>query len=429
MTDPQADIPAAADHDWAEAGPEGQRLVRAKLPDAPGEADAVLTTAVGILGRGTRPDALTGHATGLVVGYVQSGKTLSFTAVIASARDNGFPLVVVVAGTSNPLLNQSTRRLRGDLQVDANDGHLRWVTYTNPTDNETTIRFIRQALDEWRDPTVPPQEKATVLITVMKNHRHLANLVRLLRALDLADVPALVVDDEADQASLNTQIAAGPGQQSTTYRRLLELRDVLPLHTFLQYTATPQAPLLINLIDILSPRFVEVLDPGADYVGGQLIFQGAPRLTRLIPPQDIASLANPLTDPPESLLEALRVFLIGVTAGIVQGLGIGNLNRSMLVHPSQKTAQHAEYRRWIGDAFDEWQRILDLPPDDPDRRDLLHDFRDAYDEIATTVALPPFERLVGALPRAFRRTSIEEVNASGGKTPLEPIRKVPQRGT
>ena len=88
---------------------------------------------------------------------------------------------------------------------------------------------------------------------------------------DAAHVPALIIDDEADQASLNNLVRSE--ELSSTYRRLRELRELLPLHTFLQYTATPQAPILINLIDVLSPDFSRVLDPGPDYVGGpRLLF-------------------------------------------------------------------------------------------------------------------------------------------------------------
>ena len=63
----------------------------------------------------------------------------------------------------------------------------------------------------------------------------------------------LVIDDEADQASLNTKV--NQGQESTTYTRLSEQRDTLPSHTLLQYTATPQALLLINIADNRSLLF------------------------------------------------------------------------------------------------------------------------------------------------------------------------------
>src|SRR5262249_9196586 len=127
---------------------------------------------------------------------------------------------------------------------------------------------------------------------------------------------------------------------------------------------------------------------------------------------------NPLTDPPPTLLEALRIFMLGVAAGIIQGQGAGNLNRSMLVHPSRQTAPHREYRVWIGCVFDEWQRILELPEGAADRHDLLEDFQEAHRDLARTVPdLPPFDQMERSLLRAFRRTSIEEVNARGRTTP------------
>ena len=395
-------------------GQEAHALVGRQL--APQAGEAVLDAATSILSRGVSPAQPAEQVTGLVVGYVQSGKTLSFTTVMALARDNSYQLVIVVAGTSKPLLDQSTQRLRRDLLVDDVEGSLRWVTYTNPTNNENNHRYIQQALEEWSDPLVPAGEKATVLITVMKNHRHLSNLVALLDRLDLTDVPTLIIDDEADQASLNTLVKRG--RESTTYTRLLELRNVVPCHTFLQYTATPQAPLLINIIDALSPQFVEVLEPGHDYIGGQTFFGDVHGLTRVIPLQDIPSDANQLSSPPPSLLAALRVFLVGVAVGLIQGRSATNARRSMLVHPSQRTDIQQRYRQWIGLVFDEWQRLLALAETDPDHVDLIDDFREAYDDLARTLPdLPPFDQIVAILKRAFRQTSIEEVNARGGITP------------
>src|SRR5947209_6189905 len=61
-------------------------------------------------------------ATGLVVGRVQSGKTLSYEGVIALARDNDFAVIVVISGISNPLLAQGEGRLRKDLGKADEDG-------------------------------------------------------------------------------------------------------------------------------------------------------------------------------------------------------------------------------------------------------------------------------------------------------------------
>jgi hypothetical protein len=375
--------------------------------------ERVKAEALRILARCVPPSEAAGQETGLVVGYVQSGKTMSFTTVAALARDNGYRLVIVITGTSKPLFEQSTARLLKDLQILTRQDR-KWKHFPNPSLRGTARTAIQDTLDEWNDPTVPESERQTVLVTVMKNHTHLRNLNSLLIQLRLSDVPCMVVDDEADQAGLNTLV--NQQDQSTTYKHLLALKQRLPHHSFLQYTATPQAPLLINLIDVLSPSFAELLTPGPAYVGGTDFFIERRELVRTIPDAEIPARGNTLTGPPESLLYAMRIFFLGVAAGLVSDGGRGN--RSMLVHPSQETLRHAEYFRWVRDAKTHWQTVLALPEGDPDRRDAIRDFEAAHRDLsATETSVPAFEVLLGRLPHAFRRTREEEVNASRGRTP------------
>jgi hypothetical protein len=394
------------------AGPEVREFLEAVVPEA--SRESLLAAAASTLSKGIPPTVETGQETGLVIGYVQSGKTMSFETTIALARDNGFQIVIVVAGISNPLLDQSTGRLQRDLGLDDPGRGRRWIQFQNPANDDTTVQAIRDLLDDWRDTGTPEEYKRTVLITVLKHHRRLQNLTAVLTILELEGVPVLIIDDEADQASLNTEVSQG--QESATYRYLTELRQALPNHTYLQYTATPQAPLLVSIIDALSPNFVHVLDPGDEYVGGREFFGDSLELIRLIPPQDVPTNANPLSEPPLSLLEALRVFMIGVAAGLSEGRNTGN--RSMVVHPSHRTAQHQEYHSWVRDIFEEWKRTLNLSSDDPDRQELIEEFREAYNDLAPTVAtLASFENLVPQLRFAFRNTRILELNTRGGPTP------------
>ena len=270
-------------------GPETLNFLENVVP--PESRESVHDTAVSILARGIPPTTPIGQETGLVVGYVQSGKTMSFESVAVLARDNAFQVVIVVTGISNLLLRQSTDRLYRDLRLDEPGRAHRWIRFQNPSNDDTTIQAIRDALNSWCDLDTPEEYKKTVLITVLKNHRHLHNLAELCGALNMQNVPVLIVDDEADQASLNTAVARR--EESTTYRRLMALRRTLPSHTYLQYTATPQAPLLISIIDSLSPNFVEVLSPGDTYVGGQEFFGDNLSYVRVIPPQDVPTQSNP----------------------------------------------------------------------------------------------------------------------------------------
>ena len=375
--------------------------------------------AISVLAKCVSPKARSRRETGLVVGHVQSGKTLSFTTVAALARDNGYQMVIAIAGTSINLRDQSTKRLEDDLNLLTRTDR-KWQHFKSHEFNEGDHAKIANVLADWQDPSVPEWERQTVLITTMKHHQHLKNLAEVLSRIDnLSNVPTLVIDDEADQASLNTKVQKD--EPSTTYQRILALREYLPHHTFLQYTATPQAPLLINLIDVLSPNFAKVLTLGVTYTGGKAFFHDAPNLICTIPDSEIPTRNAPLDAPPESLLAAMRIFFLGVTAAmILEGEHLEG-NRSMMVHPSRETFRHGEYYFWVEQVRNYWLETLTLDENHPDRQDLLEEFRDSYEGLQSTVSnLPPFKVLPIPLLRAIRKTQLHEVNATGGRTPSIP---------
>lgn len=371
---------------------------------------------VRILSRCVPSDGTSKIETGLVVGYVQSGKTMSFTTVAALARDNSFPMIIVIAGTSIPLFGQSVSRLRKDLRLDVRSDR-KWQLFKNPSLRDRNISAIKDTLMDWQDKSIPQDERQTVLIMVMKNHMHLKNLISVLSGfnnINWAGVPALIIDDEADQASLNTRIQ--DEEESTTFKRIINIRQILPTHTFLQYTATPQGPLLINIINVLSPFFAEVLSPGENYVGGKDFFINNSNLVEKIPPGEIPTDEGDLQEPPKSLKKAMAIFFIGVTAGRI--LQDGGRNRSMMVHPSIRRIRHNLFYEWVTKIKDNWQTILSLSSADPDRGELVKEFKEAYDNLAKTVkSLPKFKRILELLPSTIRKTLVEEINSARGRTP------------
>ena len=380
-------------------------LGRAGLDDA--NRRDVTRASVRILSQCVSPHVATGQRTGLVVGYVQSGKTLSFTTVAALATDNGFRIVIVIAGMTNDLSKQSHTRLLRDLGVEESP-FTRWAEFFEPKLED--VPGIRDVLSEAQDDSIPERERRTVLITLKKNHGRLRNLVDVLTGLgEAARVPTLVIDDEADQASLNNLVRSG--ELSTTYRILRELRSLLPHHTFLQYTATPQAPLLINLIDVLSPDFPVVLNPGPNYTGGQDFFADTATYIADIPADEIPTAEHPLEEPPESLLRALRLFFIGVTSGVIRRDGRPQ-NRSMMVHPARETISHRQYYAWVQAIRNLWMETLLLDEDSADRQQLIEEFQTAYADISRTMDdLEPFEEISRALLSAIRRTDVRLINS------------------
>ena len=238
---------------------------------------------------------------------------------------------------------------------------------------------------------------------------------------------SIIIDDEGDQASLNTRArhAAKEGidiadltenEVSTIYRRLTALRAIFPQHTFLQYTATPQANLFINIMDRLSPNFIKLLRPGGDYAGGLQFFIQNTSLIERIPTGDIPTQSAPLYEPPESLLKALQLFYLGVAAGEILK---DQRNRSMLIHPSRLQEDHSSYFHWANAIRDSWRRLLS-GSDGEDKQALLSEFRVAYNDLQLTVGdpMPPFEDIAAHdLVHAIQYTRIVEVNARHGKTP------------
>lgn len=211
---------------------------------------------------------------GLVVGHVQSGKTANMTAVMAKALDAGYDTVIVLAGLTNKLRYQTQMRLFDDL-VGRNP--LFWQVLTP---NE---------LD--RDFRAPPQggflahsDKAQLAV-VKKNVsplRELDDAVKRTFPAVLSRLRVLVIDDECDQASVNT--ARGELDMTAINRRIRELLSQLPAVTYVGYTATPFANVLIDPygpdgqeLDDLYPRdFLCALPRPDRYFGTESLFGRMP---------------------------------------------------------------------------------------------------------------------------------------------------------
>jgi Z1 domain len=394
-------------------------LDKRELPDA-ATFDAVVSASISIV-RECKPFTLdNGRRTGIVVGYVQSGKTISMTTVASLARDNSCRLVILLAGTTDNLLRQTARHRLRPYLAGKPDTRRAWRLH-DTVDNASLDSLqpkLRDWVAEWKRADVPEDRKRPLFLTVMKNHSHLAHLRDLLRTVDLYEIPSLVIDDEADQAGLDTNAGArargrGPNTQpSTTYSRIAEIRQALPNHTYLQYTATPQAPLLISLADMLSPDFAHVLEPGEGYTGGQAFFRDRPDLIREIPQADLFDPNAPPWEPPESLTEAMRAFFIGAAVGNASADGGC---RSMLIHPSQRQADHDAFTRFAHSVKQNWLAELRLPEDDRSRVACIEDFCATYDDIRRTVAdLPSFDEVLKELEHTLADTEIWKVNSEDG---------------
>lgn len=367
--------------------------------------------ALQILQRSKAFDAEDGRRTGLVVGCVQSGKTMSMAALTVLARDSGCWIVVVLAGTTLNLLKQSRDRFRQYLRSGGTrPGDWRILDSQESALGESDEVLLENLVEEWRDKAIPESEKTPLFVTVMKQHHHLDRAERLFSSVSLAGIPVLIIDDEADQAGLNTQ--PDKASASTTYRRIHALRGVFANHSYIQYTATPQAPLLISIADMLSPEFAEVIEPGAGYTGGISFFGAASRLVRGIGPADLFPPGSAPTDPPDSLIEAMLHFFVGAAARKAKDPAAVV---SMLIHPSQRTDDQKRFLSFVQNVCARWRDELRAPEEDPDRLDLVGEMKRAYADLKATAAeIPTFDELLPGIQRALRRVLVTLVNSEDG---------------
>ena len=209
---------------------------------------------------------------------MQSGKTVAMITFCAAAIDNGFRVIVVLTSDFVKLVEQTADRFA------ALDGPL-----------------IKNALqsDNWNDDREHVKKhigKHGVVFICTKNQQRLTSLVEFLDAIGAAGYPALVLDDEADQATLDTTVQArssgrknAPTQPSAIHRKTVQddegqsIRQTLRHHVFVQVTATPYALLLQNVDSDLRPTFTHLLEPGKGYTGGEAFFD-VPHVEEALPP-------------------------------------------------------------------------------------------------------------------------------------------------
>lgn len=204
---------------------------------------------------------------GMVVGHVQSGKTSNYIGLINKAADAGYKLIIVIAGTMNSLRRQTQVRVdEGFTGVNSAKGSLSGVGYIN-TDIQiyslTSSTIIPDGDFDQRVATRKafPIGKNPVVLVIKKNPSILENLIDWLSSnvktsvsegeYKLKDVPTLIIDDEADSASVNTvsrkKITRTEAlEEAKTINRLIRtLLNLFEKNTFIGYTATPYANLFI----------------------------------------------------------------------------------------------------------------------------------------------------------------------------------------
>lgn len=242
--------PRQGDRNWY---PYEAKLLRSLAQDAVRRIDEASDKVVAML---DHPGTATFDSRGLVVGHVQSGKTSNFTAVIAKAADRGYRLFIVLSGVHNSLRSQTQKRLERDLVAANPDLWHQLTTLDSDFQGGANPASLVGSKHQY------------VLLVIKKNSAPLTKLRKWLHDAKeyLGNCPALVIDDEADQATVATK------KINPLMRALL---DELPKVCYVGYTATPFGNLLIDPADerdFYPKDFVLSLPQGVGYQGPETLF-------------------------------------------------------------------------------------------------------------------------------------------------------------
>lgn len=303
---------------------------------------------------------------GLVIGDVQSGKTANYTSVCNKAVDAGYKIIIVLAGRTNTLRRQTQKRLESDFvglqKDDANQRRGEILPTINvgvglygKIETNCVEAFTSNARDFSKSVAdshsiIINDQMMPKLFVVKKVKSVLDNLAKWLAGPDnkTIDVPMLLIDDEADDASVNTKEEDSPTAINSCIRRILKL---FSNSTYLAITATPFANILINPYvegtdkidpDLFPDDFICCLPTPSNYIGSEKLFRDEANSAQVIPIKaDDVKEAFPfkhkktqdVLELPNSLKQAIRYY--AVSNAVRDILGHTKTHRSMMINVSR----------------------------------------------------------------------------------------------
>lgn len=327
---------------------------------------------------------------GLVLGDVQSGKTANYTALVNKAADTGYRIIIVLAGTMENLRKQTQSRLDEECAGRRSEYYLdpkmldtfkknqpvgvgqygqqhKIASFTSVTKDFdiNVLKSNQLSVSSISDP---------VLLVIKKNKRILQNLTKWLiennanPSTGLIDLPMMLIDDEADNASVNTRDSEdSPAAINSCIRKLLRsFRQA----SYVGITATPFANIFIDPEtedemfgnDLFPADFIYALEPPTNYIGADRIFGDDAEYANMIIPLLHSEMDSffPYTHKrdleadalPPSMKEAIAYFML--INAIRDKRGDDKTHRSMMIHVSRFT----DVQNRLRETVNEWTDIV-----------------------------------------------------------------------
>lgn len=297
---------------------------------------------------------------GLVMGHVQSGKTANYTAVINKAADVGYRLIILIAGIHNNLRKQTQIRVNEGFIGRDGAKNYRLIGVGEYSDERFPGSLTGTAGDFKKDNLralgIDPKDyKEPMILVVKKNKSTLENIIEWLEGTSnrpSLSYPMLMIDDEADNASINT--SKDPEKSTTINSLIRQILGLFEKRCYVGYTATPFANIFIDPdsdhdmlgSELFPDNFIVSLDAPSNYFGADRIFSQTAGLNVLRDIDDYADILplkhkkeHEVDSLPPSLYESVMTFVLAVAIRRLRGQN--KKHNSMLVNASRfKDVQH-----------------------------------------------------------------------------------------
>lgn len=376
---------------------------------------------------------------GLVVGYVQSGKTANFTALIAKAADAGYKFIIVLAGIHNVLRRQTQvrldRELTGVRDITGPDNYISLPGPVKSWNRLTTAHndFVTANLGLFE---IYCQLETPTIAVVKKNATILNRLIDYISQAPEAlrdNLSVLIIDDEADQASVDTNANNPDTDPSRTNECIRNLLRQFSRKAYVGYTATPFANVLVDMTtehdelhDDLYPRnFVVSLPEPANYFGTAMVFQGdlSERFVIQIPDESNTLVRHGEMTP--YLAVAIKQFILCCAARNLRGDRTKPM--SMLIHVSHRISEMTIITNIINNESTIHpgfiQSLRDRYNDPGHNGELRDEFRNIWvpfqdssntinQELNLINIIPPFEEIWEEIANVFPVLQVMELNSA-----------------
>ncbi len=339
----------------------------------------------------------------LLVGKVQSGKTSNLEMFSAFALDNGYQCIIIYGGYDTKLLAQTSDRFKKtfDINDESTESEDPELFSTDDTESISSLdEDVLRKIIELKKP---------LFFVSMKRPKALSKVNDALKKIKKYNLKTFIIDDEGDQASLNTEFKKNA--KSATYCQITEMKKTLNNPLYLSVTATPQANVLLGEYSELKPKALFLIEPGDGYTGAEFFHLDDKRIVE-VGTNDVTLLNDGII--PKTMFAAVNYFLLASSLMIKNG----NSNYTdMIIHTHRTNNEHSNVYSSI---YQYIQSIKDnIKSNDPDLKIQLEGIKSVYNTKYFGKELldkNPFETIINTLVDVINNTYPILQDSKGGVT-------------